>query len=290
MKSKTTLLAPLGLVATTLIWGFAFVIVKNSLDIIPPLYMMAFRFTIAFLGLVLIYFKKLKTVDKSYIKEGFVLGALLYLSYLFQTYGCKYTTAGKNAFLTTIYVVLVPYINWIVCGKKPKGYTVLAALGAITGIGLLSLDGSFSINIGDLLTIVCGFGYAAHMVYVNKYTEKRDPIILTVLQIGTAALLSWISAPLLDGGFPHASLSFEGVYSMLYLGLFSTMIAYLLQNVCQKYTKPATAALLLSLESVFGMLFSVICLNEVLTPRMIAGCIIIFASITYSELRPLVKK
>ncbi len=285
MKSKTTLLASLGLVAAPVIWGFAFVVVKSSLDIIPPLYMMAFRFTIAFIGLILIYFKRLGEIDKTYVKEGVVLGIFLYLSYLFQTYGCKYTTAGKNAFLTTIYVVLVPYFNWIICKKRPKAYTVAAAVAAIFGIGLLSLDGNLAINIGDALTIVCGVGYAIHMVYVNKYTQNHDPIILTLLQIGVTAALSWLTAPVLDGGFPHSSLTPEGIYSMLYLGLLSTMLAYLLQNIGQKHTKPATAALLLSLESVFGMLFSVIFLHEVLTAKMIVGCVIIFASIVFSELK-----
>lgn len=286
MNNKTRVLASLGLVLATIIWGFAFVVVKNTLDLIPALYMMAFRFTIAFLGQALLFHKKFKLINKKILINGFVLGLLLYLSYAFQTYGCKYTTAGKNAFLTTIYVVLVPFINWILFSKKPKWYSVIAAFMAITGIGLVSLTDNLTINIGDVLTIFCGITYAIHMIFVSRYTETGDAILLTILQIGFTAVLSWVTAPILDGPLLVSFVSSESIISIFYLGLLSTMVAYLLQNVGQKYTKPSTAALLMSLESVFGMLFSVIFLHEVLTPRMVIGCAVIFIAIVISELVP----
>ena len=138
-------------------------------------------------------------------------------------------------------------------------------------------------NIGDVLTILCGFGFAFHMIYIDKYTETHDPVILTILQIGMAALLSWITAPVFNGAFPKAALSGDIVTGILYLGLGSTMLAFLLQNVCQKYTSPTSASLFLSLESVFGVLFSMIFLHEYLTGRMVLGCALIFAAIITAE-------
>lgn len=283
-KKQISILSSFGLVFTTVIWGFAFVVVKNSLDYIPPIYMLAFRFSIATVALGLLFFKKIQKTTLHNLKSGILLGVFLFLAYGFQTIGCKYTTAGKNAFLTTIYVVLVPFLGWGLTKKKPDIYSVIAAIIAIVGIGLLSLQGDLSVNIGDVLTLICGICYAIHLIFIGRFSSYQDPVLLTVLQLATAALLSWICAPFMDGAFPFSGLASPGVISsMLYLGLLSTMVAYLLQNVCQKYTSSSTTALLLSLESVFGAFFSFIFLNEILSPRMFLGCVLIFFSIILSE-------
>ncbi|MCI8506158.1 MAG: DMT family transporter [Lachnospiraceae bacterium] len=282
-KKNIIWIANLGMAFTALIWGFAFVVVKDSVDSVPPVYMLAFRFTIAFVGLSLVFYKKLPKITRSDLICGSFLGFWLFISYFFQTVGIQYTTAGKNAFLTTIYVVIVPFLHWGINRKRPDGSCIGAAFLAVTGIGLLSLQGDMTVNLGDILTIVCGFGYAFHMIYIDKYTKTHDPIILTILQIGTAAAISWIAAPLFDGGFPMAVFSWKHLSGMLYLGFGSTMIAFLLQNVCQKYTTPTSASLFLSLESVFGVLCSILFLKEYLTIRMTAGCVLIFAAITMAE-------
>lgn len=282
-SSHIQLSSSLGLLLTALIWGFAFVIVKNSLDLIPPIYMLAFRFTLASAVLMLILGSKLRQITKTTLKNGAVLGLFLFLAYAFQTVGCQYTTAGKNAFLTTIYVIIVPFLHWLINHKRPDLYAIIGAIAALLGIALLSLQGEGGASIGDLLTLICGFGFAIHMVYIDKYTEKQDPVLLTLLQLSFTALFSWILAPFFDGAFPIAALQPDILTGMLYLGLFSTLLGFLLQNVCQKYTAPSTASLLLSFESVFGVLFSVLLLNERLTPRMIIGCALMFFAILLVE-------
>ena len=183
-SNKIRLLSSFGLMLAAIIWGFAFVVVKSSLDLIPPIYMLAFRFTLAAAALTLIMLPKLRHLTRRDWISGAVLGTFLFTAHAVQTIGCQYTTAGKNAFLTTIYVIIVPFLHWIINRKRPSGYAVTAALIAIVGIGLLSLQGGGSgINIGDVLTIICGFIYAAHIVYIDRYTETQDPIILTVMQM-----------------------------------------------------------------------------------------------------------
>lgn len=285
MKNKYTVPAALGMLLTAIIWGFAFVVVKNSLDIISTEYLLAFRFTIAAVALSLIFIKRLKHISLSYLKSGLVLGFFLYLSYSLQTYGCERTTAGKNAFLTAVYVILVPFLAWLINKKKPDKFCVIGAVIGIIGIGLISIGGEdlSAFNFGDVLTLICGFGYAIHMIYIDKYTEKQDPVLLTILQLAIAAIIGWIIALILGGGFPSAAVNSEMVVSVLYLGLLSTMLAFLLQNVCQKYAEPSIAAIFLSTEAVFGVVFSIIFLNEHLTDKMIFGCILMFLAIVIVE-------
>ena len=285
MTEKTrSFICALGLISITIIWGFAFVVVKNSVDYIPPIYMLAFRFTIASVVLALIFLSRLKKMDKSTFFHGMILGVFLFLAYAFQTVGIQFTTAGKNAFLTTTYVMMVPFLHWIFNKIKPSWYSVVAAIIALVGIGFLSLQGDFSINIGDLLTIVCGFFFAIHIIFISRYTQNQDPVLLTILQLGFSALFSWILAPIMGENLPLQEIQRgDVIISMLYLGLFSTLLGFLLQNVCQKYVRASTASLLLSFEAVFGVLCSIIFLKEYLTGRMILGCCLIFFALILSE-------
>ena len=294
---KTTLSAPaknrrvlasIGLVLTAAIWGFAFVIVKDSLDYIGPIWMMAARFSIAAAALALVFCKKLKSLGRRLVGRGAFTGFFLFAAYAVQTIGCKYTTAGKNAFLTTLYVILIPFFAWPVFRKKPRLVSVASAVIALCGIGMLALkksDGIFTMNIGDALTLACGIYYALHIVFTSFYNRVEDPILLTVLQFFFAALFSWIFAPFYDGAFPLEQMQTVRVFlGVLYLGIFSTLVAFVLQNVCLKYMESSLASLLLSLESVFGVVFGAIFFRERLTPIMILGCALIFAAITLANL------
>lgn len=295
-----SVLSSLGLILTAAIWGFAFVIVKDSLDYVGAVWMIAFRFTIAAVILAAIFYKKFALFNRSYLVHGAVLGLFLFLAYLFQTIGCKFTTAGKNAFLTTVYVILIPLIGWPMRKKRPSWYVFVAAVMSVTGIGLLALqnDGGnvFDINMGDTLTLVCGIFYALHILFVEKYDETEDPVFLTVLQFAFAALFGWIVSPFmtdskLNGSFPLEYLSNPRVIlSMMYLGVFSTMVAFFLQNVCLKFVPSALASLFLSLESVFGVLFSTLLLGEHLSLRMWAGCVLIFGALMMAEVIPNIKR
>jgi drug/metabolite transporter (DMT)-like permease len=282
-KRSTVILASIGMLLATAIWGFAFVVVKEAVDVITPLYMLAFRFTIASVVLTVIFIPKLKNLTKKIWLHGACLGFWLFLAYVVQTWGCKYTTAGKNAFITVTYVVIVPLLAWLFFKEKIDAWSIVSAILALIGVGFLSLNGVSGINKGDFLTLICGILYAVQMIYVDHYTKKEDPILLTLVQIYAATVLSWVSAPLMDGPVPVASLSQDMIVAMLYLGIASSAIAFVLQNVGQKYTPPTTAAVLLSMESVFGVLFSVMLLGEQMDSKMFAGCVIMFVAIIMAE-------
>ncbi|MBE5993911.1 MAG: DMT family transporter [Paenibacillaceae bacterium] len=278
-------LSVMGLIITTVIWGSAFVVMKNSVDIISPTYLLALRFTIAFAALTVVFWKRLKRVGKTDFICGLVLGFFLFISYFFQTYGLKYTTASKNAFITTLYVILVPFLHWFFNRKKPSKNNVGAAVIAVIGLGFISLEGDLRVNIGDFMTLICGIFFAFHIVFVDRYTENHDPIILTVMQMAVAAGLSWVVAPLLEGGLDLSVIDHSMAVSLLYLGIFSTMICFLLQNMGQKHLSPNTSSIILSFESVFGLLFSVFLLGEPVTLKLLTGCALLFLSVILSEFK-----
>ena len=294
MNNQTRfVLCSAGVLLAAAIWGFAFVVVKDSLDYIGPVWMMAFRFTIASGFLCAVFFKSLVKLGKRGWIHGAVLGFYLFAAYLFQTIGCNYTTAGKNAFLTTIYVFLVPVLIWIFTRKRPQWYVFLCAIMSVVGIGLLALGSSDSamINIGDVLTLICGIFYAVHIFFTAKYNEEHNPVVLTALQFLFAAIFSWILAPFFDGPMPVEQMtSCRVIISMLYLGVFSTLVAFVLQNVGLKYLPSAWTSLLMSFESVFGVLFGLIVLGEHLTARMAAGCALIFIAVVLAQVLPELKK
>lgn len=281
------LLAALGIIATTMIWGSSFVVMKNSVDLVPPAWLLAIRFTAAALVGGIVFHKNLLRMNRDTVFCGMLLGLAINVSYLFQTYGIKYTTASKNAFITTLYVIIVPFLHWMATKKRPSFHHLLAAVIAVAGLALLSLEGDLSIQYGDFLTLLCGIGFAVHMVLIDRFTLKHDTVALTILQLASAAVINWILAPFLDGPMDVSVLRDMGLWAgIFYLAVFCSMIGFLLQNLGQKILNANTASVLLSLESVFGAIFSVWLLHEVMTTRMLAGCALMFGAVILSQAGP----
>jgi drug/metabolite transporter (DMT)-like permease len=271
----------LALLTASLIWGSSFFVMKNSVDVFPMFALLGMRFTLGCVILCLVFVKRLKRIRKTTLLCGAVLGLLLFGAYAVQTMGLKQTTPGKNAFLTAIYCILVPFMFWLTNGKKPDVFNYLAAGLCMAGIGLVSLTGDFSMGIGDALTIAGGVIYAVHIVAVAGMSQQEDPVLLTLIQFGMAAVCSWafsLGSETIPAGIPA-----NAWMGLLYLAVFATTGALLLQNVGQKYTHPAAASILLSLESVFGVAFSMVFYGEALTIRLVAGFTLIFFSVIVSE-------
>ena len=259
------------LLAAAIIWGSAFAVVKNTLDSVPPSMMIALRFGIAALISGAILRKHLRGLTRGQVLMGLLVGVLTGLAYIVQTIGLQDTTAGKNAFLTTIYVLLVPFGSAVLFHEM------------LLGIGILSLDGeSGGLNRGDVLTLVCGVLYAAQIISVGRCNERMDTYALIVLEFAFAALtgLCWSLAT--ERGMP-IQWNMQSIGGILYVAVFSTMLASSCQNIAQKLAPTSHAALLMSLESVFGALSGVIFLGEKLTIRMGLGFLVIFAAVVLSE-------
>ena len=273
------------LVLTAFIWGTGFVVMKNTLDSNPPSAIIAIRYAIAALLAGVLFRRHLRGLTRGDVARGALVGALLAGAYIVQTVGLKYTTAGKNAFLTTVYVLLVPFGCYAIFRQRLRRANFIAAGMMLLGIGLLSLDGeSGGLNIGDILTLGCGVLYAAHIMAVERCQRSTDTYALIVLQFAFAALDALIVHLLFERG-TTLTLNAGSVGGLLYLSVFSTMIAMSLQNIGQSMAPASHAAILLSLESVFGALASCIFLGEAVTPRMLLGFAVIFAALVVNSLR-----
>ena len=280
-RKKYAVLGRMALVFTTLIWGTSFVVLKNTLNSVPTLYILAFRFSGAALLLAVVFVKELKKIDKRYIINGIVLGTFLFAGYTVQTYGLYYTTPSKNAFLTAAYCVLVPFVSWFLSKKRPDKFNFISTVICFIGIGLVSLKNDRSIELGDFLTLCCSIFYAVHIVLTAKYVKGRSVVIITMLQFATAGVLGWTSA-LVTTPFP-TEISPANIWSIVYLCVMCTAVCFLCQTFGQKHTPPSTAAIIITLESVFGAGFSVLINHEVITAKLYAGFALIFIAVLISE-------
>jgi len=272
------------LLVTAIVWGSGFVITAIALEYLTAYQVMAGRFLLASIILTVLFGSRLKKASKSVIWKGVLLGTILYIAFALQTVGLQYTTPSKNAFLTAVNVIIVPLIAFAVYKRRIDGYEIIGSIIAIVGIGFLSLQGSLTMNIGDVLSLACAIAFAFDIFCTNLFVQKEDAITLTIIQFITAAFLG-VLVIVSQGDIP-TTLEKEAIYSIIYLAIFSTTLAYLFQNVANQYTSATKAAIILSTESFFGMVLSVIFLHEVLTSRMVIGAVMILLAILIAEVKP----
>ncbi|MGF7107722.1 DMT family transporter [Treponema pedis] len=288
MNSKISILSRLALLVTAIVWGSSLVVVSSSSDFFKPNFLLAIRFSIACILLCIIFFKKLKTINKSYLVNGFIVGFALFIAYSSQTFGVTAAGGlpGRSAFLSASYCVIVPFLSWAINKMRPDKFNVIAALLCITGIGITSFKdlaaSSSSITSGDFYALLSGLLFASHIVAVTRFSKRKEPVLMTIIQFGAAAVFSWITTFIFeDNGKTVWNTS--SVSAILYLSIMCTTLALLLQNIGQKYTEPSTAAIILGLESVFGIIFSIIFYGEKIDFYSVTGFILIFAAIIISE-------
>lgn len=239
------------------------------------------RFFIGALLIGVIFFKKLRNTNKKDIISGVLLGIFLFIAFSFQTFGLKYTTSAKSAFLTAANVVIVPFVGCILYKRKIEKIGIISSLIALIGIGIISLESDFSISFGDGLTLICAVGFAMHIFLTSEFTKEHDPVVLTCIQMATAFLLSLTLQ--FFAGESSTAINSSTIGSVLFLGVFNTTLCFLGQTICQTKVDGTKTAILLSTEAIFGMLFSIIIAKEIITLRMILGSLFIFTAIICAE-------
>ena len=273
--------ANLLLLFAAFVWGSGFV--GNAWVLgagFSPLQLIAVRMVIASICVCVFFRKNLKTISKKEIAAGSLLGILLLLGFIFQTYALLYITASVNAFVTSVYVILTPFIRRAIIKDKLDYFANIGAGLTIVGIGLISLDGGFGMSIGVILTLICAVFYAFQTVFTDKYTKIYSPINLTIVMITFNAIFATLASVIV---YDTPQMSGGVFLSLLYLGIICTFAAYLAQNIGQKYTTAVNAAIIMSMESVFGTILAVLILGDNLSGQMILGMAIVFIAIIVAE-------
>ncbi len=293
MKSKK-LISNSMLILTALIWGSAFVAQTVGMDFVGPFTFNAARTIIG--GIVLIpyilitnrlrYKEKTEEVNnirfnKTLILGGILCGIALFAGSTFQQFGLQYTTAGKSGFITALYIIIVPVLGIFIKKKVPLKIWICVLI-AIAGFYLLSINEGFTINKGDLLTLICAFFFSIHILLIDHFSPQVDGVQMSSIQFFVAGIISLIASLIFES--PKISAILMAWAPVLYAGVLSCGVAYTLQVVAQKNTDPVLASLILSLESVFAVIAGWMILKQSLSLKEGIGCLLVFAAIVITQL------
>ena len=297
-SKKLNILGQLMLLSATIVWGSSFVILKQTMESVPAFYIIAVRFLSASLILAVAFFKKLRKIDRKTFFRGVIIGVVVALAYMTQTIGLMFTTPARNAFLTSCYCIMCPFLIWIIYKIKPEIINVVAAVICMVGIGLVALSGSNDEGgnylLGDGLTLVCAVFYSLQIVFIDDFQKKgADSINLLIPELLTVGVIFAISSlvfELPNGGIAIYALDLNQILKIGYLTLACTLFAQAMQILGQKFTNPAQSSIILTLEAVFGVIFSVILGDEKLSVGLVIGFVVIFIAMLLTELKPDLRK
>ncbi|MBQ6976223.1 MAG: DMT family transporter [Selenomonadaceae bacterium] len=278
------------LLGASFFWGTTFVAQMSGMDGLGPFSYAAARYFIGFLAmLAVMYFtheERLRERRAGKYGRGFLAGIFcgifLFLASSFQQVAMLYTTAGKAAFITCLYIIFVPLASKLI-GKKIRTENWIGAFLAITGLYFLSIGEEFTVNFGDFLLLIGAVFWTLQIMAIDKVAKKVDTIDLSTSQVFVTALLSFIVMMIFEN--PTWGAIFNAAFPIFYGGVMSSGVAFTLQIYGQKYAEPSAAAILMSFESIFGALSGWLLLGEVMSGREIFGCVLMLAGIIVTQWR-----
>ncbi|MBQ3652369.1 MAG: DMT family transporter [Clostridia bacterium] len=280
------------LLGCSVIWGSAFVAQSAAMDLgMLPYAFTAVRMLVGAVCLMpFIYLRRRTALPATregkarLLRSGMLIGVAVAVASCLQQAGLQYTTAGKGAFLTALYILLVPIVGAAFFHRKTGAWTWLCLVIGAVGLWFLSITEAFTLEKGDALMILCALVFTLQILLVDKFAPDFDPLTLCCLEFLTAGLLSFLPMAIFEGfGFQNIR---PAIWCILYCGIFSCGIAYWLQIVGQRHLPPALASLIMSFESVFGAIFGALILHERMTGRELLGCGLIFAALVLSQVVP----
>jgi len=279
--------ADLALVFVCLVWGATFVLVKEALADVSTLLFLAVRFTLAAAALGLVFLRPIRNAGNRAhaVRGGVIAGFFLFAGYVLQTFGLKLTSASKAAFITALYIPLVPVLSAFFHRKAPQSAESTGVLMAAVGMGLMTAHRNLlEVSLGDVLVAGCAVAFAVHIVVLGHFARAADTGTLAVTQIATCALLAaalfWWAEPMRVRWSGRVWLAL-GVTSLL-----ATALAFSLQTWAQRYSSATRTALLFAMEPVFAWVTSWLVAGETLTGRTLGGAALILSGIVLAELKP----
>lgn len=276
--------ADLMLLLVTLCWGASYLLMDISLRELPPLNLNAFRFLLAFALVAVIAFPKIKTVNRTTLKYSVLVGASLVAVYMGATYGIMYTSISNSGFLCALTTVFTPIFAFFFKKEIPDRKLVIVVIMCTVGIGLLTLNEQFKPALGDILCIICAIAYAIDLLLTETAVknEEVDPFQLGVYQLGfTGVIMLILSLFLETPTLPHSPAVWG---SALFLAIFCTGLAFIVQPIAQQYTTASRVGIIFSLEPVFSGAMAFFFAHEVLLPRGYVGAALMLAGIFIMEI------
>jgi drug/metabolite transporter (DMT)-like permease len=262
------------LILTTLFWGGSFLFTKIGLREIPPPLFVFTRFTLATLIMLIVFARRLPLLNRSIVQRGVIVGIALGLTNLSFVFGIHGTSISRAGVLNNLFVLFIPFITRLIwrdrIGRINLGGVALAALG----IWLLATSGGIGFNRGDLVSTVCAFFIACHIITVSKVLRDDDVYLISMIQFATVAAIAGVAA-LVAPSAPFR-VSPTGLMTVVYCAIFPTVICFTLQNTYQRYVTPTRAGLIYTLDPVWSLLAGLFVLGEHLSPLEWLGCGLIF--------------
>ena len=286
----------IALVFNTLIWGGTFALIKNALTDISPTLFVGLRFSLATLIFLPFVYKHLRNTNKKTLIAGSILGLFYFSGFVTQTFGLSLTTATKSGFITGIFVIFIPILQFLIEKRKPKWFNLVGVGFVLIGLVMLSSNGNnvfeffeqigSDFNLGDLFTLICAVLFAFQVVYVDIFTKKYDylPMVFTQLLItGLGGIL--FSIILSTTGIETFKFNFNSnvIGAILYTSIFASIIATIIQLKYQKTVSPTKAGIIFSIEPIFAAVFAYFLLSEKISNFGLIGCVLIFFGLIISE-------
>ncbi len=265
----------LTLLIVAFIWGTAFVVQRIAVAGLGTFLFNGLRFLLGAL-VILPFINYRQKVTRSQLRWILAAGTILVIASSLQQAGLRYTTAANAGFITGFYVVLIPIIQAIFLKRRPPAYVWLCAVGAFVGIYLLSTGASLTFNKGDILELIGAIFWALHVLVISGAVRETPVPIFSAGQYAVCGTASLLLGVFLEGSLA-ANIPSLG-WTVLYAGILSVGVAYTLQSAAQKYSPPADAAIILSMEAVFAALFGFLFIGEQLIPAQLLGCALILVS------------
>lgn len=279
------------ILAASFFWGTTFVAQMTGMEGLGPFSYAASRFFLGFIFLLIVWLtqRKKRQREKGY-KTGFLIGIgsglFMFVASSMQQVSMLYTTAGKAAFITCLYIVFVP-LGAVILGKLIRAENWIGAFLALIGLYLLAIHEDFTFQIGDLILFISSFFWAGQILFIDRFASKVDVLELSVAQIFVCMVMSFFAMMIFE--VPTIESISNAWFSIFYGGIMSAGVAFTLQVFGQKYTDPSTAAIVMSFESIFGAVSSWIILGEVMSNREIFGCVLMFIGVLVTQYRTLIR-
>ncbi len=280
LRSHATTLA---FFAVTVVWGATFALIKRSLDYMPPFWFMTLRFGLAFLITAPVLALRGQRISRTELRAGVVLGFLLYLSYALQTFGLQRTMAANAALITGMFVVFIPLLSVFMLNKRPDRRTLAGVGVALAGLLVLTVQPHTRVGIGDALLLASTLFLSLYVIAMDTYAPAMDLLVLTAVQLGFLTVAVAFSG-LLTEPFVLPAVNFVW-FSVAVCGIFGSALAFWVQGYVQRELSPSRVAIILIMEPVFGVVFSLAILGERLGARGWTGCALILAGMLISEVR-----